>query len=616
MRKSTTSESKIDDYNFRLWNNRYKDASATLSESFPILEKAIESEYHKGIAYSRLIIAAGCFLKSENDIAIENLSKALLWFSENASEPGYSRALNLKGNLYESFGEYEKALEFCLQAYKLALEINDRITEAEICSELAMIYTRLSDYDKALEYCQKGLKIREEMNDDNAMASSLNRLGMIKRLTGKYQESLEYYFLSLDIRCRNNQTSSISWTQLGLASTYEEMENNSEALGYYDRGMTGGDKRCTVQCIMGAGRIYSRLGMTEKAEKSLLESLQTARELKATSLVADAYLALANHFESARQFEKALNYHKDYQKTRESVQNEEVRNKLRNIEISYATEKSEKEKELYRLRHIELKEAYDLVDEKNKYITSSINYASRIQNAILPDPLEVRDMVEDCFILFIPKEIVSGDFYWFNNSGNKLIVAAGDCTGHGVPAALMSMLGISFLEEIVNYRGITESGEILDELKKEVQRALHQRGSREETKDGMDIALCVIDRSNATLQYSGAYNNLILIRNDELLEYPADRMPIGIFEKNDPKFKIYNIKTFPGDIIYMFSDGYADQFGGPDNKKYKYEPLKTFLLKISLLPVPEQKQRLEEEFYQWKGTNSQRDDVLILGLKI
>jgi serine phosphatase RsbU (regulator of sigma subunit) len=612
----TSRNVKIDESNHRLWNNRYNDASATLSESFSILTEANEFGYQKGIAYARLIIAACSFLKSDNDIALENLSDSLSWFSENRSEPGYSRALNLKGNLYESFAEYEKALQFCIQAYKLAVEINDQITEAESCSELAMIYIRLSDYDNAMEYCQKSLKIREEMKDENAMASSLNRIGMINRLTGRYEESLECYFLSLAIRCKNRQNNSIQWTQLGLANTFEEMQNISEALKYYERGIKGGDKRCSLQCIMGSGRIFSGLGNAGKAEEKLLESLEMAQNLKAPSLVAEAYKALANHYESAKQFEKALNYHKLYLKTKESVQSEEVQNRLRNIEISYAIEKSEKEKEIIRLKQAELKEAYDLVAEKHNYITASINYASRIQNAILTVPDEIRNMVGDCFILHLPKETVSGDFYWFNNSADKLMVAAGDCTGHGVPGALMSMLGISFLEEIVNNRGITESGAILDELKKEVQRALHQRGSRQETKDGMDIALCVIDKSNDVLQYSGAYNNLLLIRNDELLEYPADRMPIGIFEKNDPKFISTNIKTLPGDMIYMFSDGYADQFGGPDNKKYKYRTLKTFLLKISFLPVPEQRQRLEEEFCQWRGTNPQTDDVLVLGVKI
>jgi serine phosphatase RsbU (regulator of sigma subunit) len=180
----------------------------------------------------------------------------------------------------------------------------------------------------------------------------------------------------------------------------------------------------------------------------------------------------------------------------------------------------------------------------------------------------------------------------------------------------MSMLGISFLEEIVNAREITESGKVLDELRKEVQRALHQKGVREEAKDGMDISLCVIDRSKNIIQYSGAYNNLYLIRNEELTEYQADRMPIGIFDLSDKEFTSTNIPILSGDIIYMFSDGYADQFGGPNNKKFKYSAFKNLLLNVHNLPLRKQKKQLENEFLKWKGDNPQTDDVLIMGLKL
>jgi serine phosphatase RsbU (regulator of sigma subunit) len=235
---------------------------------------------------------------------------------------------------------------------------------------------------------------------------------------------------------------------------------------------------------------------------------------------------------------------------------------------------------------------------------------------MLPDPDEIDCLNNNYFILYHPKDIVSGDFYWFNDYGNKLFAAAGDCTGHGVPGALMSMLGISFLEEIVNNRKIAESGEILNELRREVQRALHQKGSGEVTKDGMDISLCIIDRSDKTIQYSGAFNNLYLISRNELIEYRADRMPIGISGFSEKDFTSQNIEFSPGDIIYMFSDGYADQFGGPNCKKYKYATLKDFLLKIHKLPLSNQKEKLEKEFKEWKGLTPQIDDVLILGIKL
>jgi serine phosphatase RsbU (regulator of sigma subunit) len=616
MKKPAIKESRTDDINSRLWKSRYEDPQAVISESSSLLSKANKAHYNKGIAYAKLNIAAANFLESKNEIALEYLSEALDWFTLNVSEPGYSKALNLKGNLYESFGDYEKALQFCLQAHKLATDINDRESLAEACSQLGMIYTRLCNFKSALEYYHEGLQIREEMNDENAVASSLNRIGMIMRLTKKYDESLEYYFKSLNIRIKNNQTTSIPWTQLGLASTYEEMQHPEEALAYYEKGSKGGDKRCTLQCMMGLGRILSLQGKKVNAEGTLKGSLKMARELNALSLVAEAYSSLANHYESTGQVKKALENYKLFQKIRDSVNSQEAQSRFRSIEISHAIEKSEHEKEIYRLRHVELKDAYDIIEEKNKDITASINYASRIQQAMLPKLNEIRGLSSNCFILYLPKDIVSGDFYWFTKVGSKLVIAAADCTGHGVPGALMSMLGISFLEEIIIRRKILNTGEILNELRNEIQRALHQKGKSDGSKDGMDISLCIIDQKEKMLQYSGAYNNLYLIRNNELMEYRADRMPIGFFDHSDLKFTAHDLPLIAGDIIYMYSDGYADQFGGPNCKKFKYSALKDMLLKIHKLPLPKQKQILEKEFYDWKGNNQQIDDVLILGVRL
>lgn len=616
MKKPIKSESRIDEVNSRLWRSRYDNPSKVFNEASALLSKCNKSDYKKGSAYARLNIAACSFLQSKNEIAFENLSVSLKWFSENPSEPGYSMALNLKGNLYESFGDYEKALPFCLQAHNLAISIKDKECEAEACSQLGLIYTRLCNFKKALEFYQKGLEIREEMLDENALASSFNRIGMIMRLVKKYEESLEYYFKSLEIRRRNNQHSSIPWTMLGIASTFEDMMKTDEALEYYSLGTEGGDIRCTLQCKIGSGRIHSKLGNVDIAQKQLEESLKIAYDLKAMSLVAEAHGALADHYESTKQLEKALDNHKLNQKTKESLQSLEIQNRLKNIEISNAIEKSEQEKEIFRLRHVELKQAYDLIEEKNKDITDSINYASRIQRAMLPKTGEIEGLNENCFILYLPKDIISGDFYWFCRSHDKLIAVAADCTGHGVPGALMSMLGISFLEEIVNYRKITEPGQILNELRRQVERSLRQKGGMEEAKDGMDISLCVIDRSKNILRFSGAFNSLYLIRKNELLEFDADRMPIGISGFLEKSFTTQEIPINKNDIIYMFSDGYADQFGGPQSKKYKYSTLKTLLLGIHTLPLAKQKQKLEKEFLDWKGDSPQIDDVLILGLKI
>jgi serine phosphatase RsbU (regulator of sigma subunit) len=606
----------IDKKNNDCWQARYDNPQVVLKNSIATLLKAEKNHYSKGIAYAKVNISVASFLNSKNDKALVYLSEALQWFSANTSEQGYIRALNLKGSIYESFGDYETATQFCLQAHRLASGSNDLDTLAEICSQLGLIYTRLCNFKKALDFYKEGLHIRETLKDENGLASSYNRIGMLMRLMKKNDESLLYYQKSLEIRIKNKQISSIPWTMLGLASTYEEMQKFNEALSHYKSGMIAADIRCYLQCRLGSGRILSRLGDIDLAEEFMFESLNIAKELKALSILAEIYSALANHFESTGHFDKALKNFRLFQKTKDAVQNDEVQNRIKNIEISHAVEKSEREKEIFRLKHVELKNAYDIIEEKNKDITASIKYASRIQGAILPTQNELQELSKNCFVFYQPKDIVSGDFYWIKRIENKIIIVVADCTGHGVPGALMSMLGISFLEEIVSTRLISESGPILDALRNEIQRSLHQSNDSSESKDGMDISLCVIDQNDKNIQYSGAFNNLYLIRKNELLEFKADRMPIGISGNSYQCFTTQRIKINTGDWIYMFSDGFADQFGGQNNKKFKYTSLKELLLRIYKLPILKQKSTIEKEFNEWKGTNTQTDDVLILGLKL
>jgi len=616
MEKSQKQDSRIDVENQKIWGFRFSDPAYVSDEAEKILARAQKINYTKGHAYAHLNLAAANFFQSDNDSALRYLSEAFQWFENNRTEKGYVDALLLKGNIYESFGDYEKTLNLWLEAYKASVEISDRESEGEACNQLGLIYSRLCNFSKALEFFNKGLEIRKEMGDENAVASSFNRIGMVYRQIKDFPESLKYYFRSLEIRKKNSQTSAIPWTLLGIASTYEEMGKYTQALENYEQGIQGGDKRCTTQCMMGAGRVYSRMGNSKLAEERLEQSLRMAVELNSPALITEAHSALAAHYEMFNKPDKALTSFKEFLRSKESLHSSEIQSRISNIEVAHAVEKSEQEKEIYRLKHIELKKAYDIIEETNREITASINYASRIQQAILPDISEIPGLEGKLTLLYLPKDIVSGDFYWFSETAGKLVIVAADCTGHGVPGALMSMLGMSFLEEIVNSRGITESGKILNELRNEIQRALRQSGKRDETKDGMDIALCVVDYVNYTMEYSGAYNSLYLIRNGELSEFRGDRMPIGILISRISGFSTEKIPWNTGDTIYMCSDGYADQFGGPGNKKFKNSRLKELLLEIHNLPSDEQKKQLEKAFFEWKGENQQIDDVLVMGFRI
>jgi len=215
----------------------------------------------------------------------------------------------------------------------------------------------------------------------------------------------------------------------------------------------------------------------------------------------------------------------------------------------------------------------------------------------------------------MPRELVSGNFYYCTRKDDLIIVAAGDCTGHGVPGALLSIMGISFLNEILSARGPHRPASILNLLRERVMNALHQRGEELENKDAMDMALLVYNTETKELQYAGANNPLYHIRKGILTEIKADKMPVGINAIEEESFNNHSLQLKPGDIVYIFSDGYADQFGGPLNKKFKYGPMKELLMQISDRSMEDQKKELERTIVSWKGDESQIDDILFFGIK-
>ncbi|MBN1185543.1 MAG: tetratricopeptide repeat protein [Bacteroidales bacterium] len=283
-----------------------------------------------------------------------------------------------------------------------------------------------------------------------------------------------------------------------------------------------------------------------------------------------------------------------------------------------ASQKKTIEEKNYHLEQLneEISTQKEVIEEKNIAITDSIWYAQKIQSAVLPPEDFFLEHLEDYFILFKPRDIVSGDFYWGTHKNDKIVVTAADCTGHGVPGAFMSMLGTAFLNEIVNESALVESDKILNQLRKNVIEALRQTGESGEQSDGMDIALCVIDPKNKILQYSGAYNSMVYISDGELEEIKPDRMPIGIHINAETPFTRQEINYKKGDVFYIFSDGFIDQFGGPEGKKFMNKQFKNFLLSHHQKPMNKQKEELDKVFETWRGFLEQVDDVLVIGVRL
>lgn len=300
----------------------------------------------------------------------------------------------------------------------------------------------------------------------------------------------------------------------------------------------------------------------------------------------------------------------------------------RRISRGYEKQIEQKNDELQELNYKinqqneEISAQLDVIAKKNKEITDSIYYAEKIQSAVLPQMSILNLNIPESFVLYKPKDIISGDFYWFNSVNQYMVIVAADCTGHGVPGAFMSMLGITLLNELINHRRLVEADAILNELRNQVKTSLGQLGNTNDQKDGMDIAICVIDNAKKSLQYAGAFNPLYLIRKNEtsniyeFTEIKADRMPIGVYPKDNQSFRNNVIQLSNNDCLYIFSDGYNSQFGGEKGETFKSKRFQNVLLSIQNEPMKKQKEILESTLSDWQGKREQVDDILVIGLKI
>jgi phosphoserine phosphatase RsbU/P len=280
---------------------------------------------------------------------------------------------------------------------------------------------------------------------------------------------------------------------------------------------------------------------------------------------------------------------------------------------SYYYELEEKVKE----RTLKIEKQKEEIEEQKKHIMDSIHYARRIQNAILPSFNVIDKHLKNYFILYLPKDIVSGDFYWVNEADGRFMIAAVDCTGHGVPGAFMSIVGFNQLNYAVSVKKARSASIILDELNKGVVSTLNENKSDTSIKDGMDMSLCVFDFAANKVEYAGANNPLIFIRDNVTTKYKADRFPIGVFDGSKlQQFKNNEIDLREGDCLYLFSDGYSDQFGGPENRKFMSRRFEELLLEIHSQPLENQKETLLSRLLDWRGKNDQIDDILVIGIKV
>lgn len=485
---------------------------------------------------------------------------------------------------------YKKAIDNYLKAHSIFTKTGNSLGVAQVTNNIGTIYSNQGKYDKALVYLEKALKINEDLNNREEIATNCLSIAECYRKTNNYDKALKYADKGYEKVMEVN-------TPTLYQDYYYQYYMLHKDLGYYNKALSYFEKYSSVKdsllradnltTINEVQALYENEIKTKKIQLTEAIAKKRQQQIYGFALLALLLMILAIVI---------------------------WRNLLNKKKIN-----------------AELQHKNKLILAQKQEITDSIKYASRIQNAVLPPDEYVKKLFPDYFILFKPLHIVSGDFYWMKKleHANVIIATAADCTGHGVPGAFMSMLGIAFLNEIVNKPEIHSASAILDELKTYIIQSLHQTNNVEiqnnrlgTVRDGMDISLITWHINDNYIEFAGANNPLYLVRNGILAEYKGDKMPIGVHTKND-LFTNNKIEIKPGDCIYLFSDGYADQFGGPKGKKFKYKQLKEKLVSISQKPMEEQKLILDNTIINWMSYNNpennlgynQIDDIVIIGIK-
>jgi serine phosphatase RsbU (regulator of sigma subunit) len=539
------------------------------------------------------------------------------------AEPGLCAGITYQMLAFEYWGAgmRDKAFELGYHGLKMTEHLSDEEGSGWSKFQFGVFHFDMKDYDISLQHFLESEKNAEHLGLDYQLARTRSGIGSVYIATGKLEEGLKYNMLALDgYRSCGHQTAiSRALNDLGvinfrLGKTDAAEQYLREALAVREKLLYAPG---VITTRMELAKVLLTLEKLEEAETLLLSALQLSNETSSKQKAAQCHQLLSELYKRLENPAKALEHLEEHFKIKSLVAGEEATNRINSLQQKFATEKSEAEAEIHRLKNVELKKAYGEIEEKNKSILDSIHYAKRIQGALLASEELLEKNLPEHFVLYKPKDIVSGDFYWAHKGkGDLFFFAACDCTGHGVPGAFMSLLNSSFLNEAVIEKGITDPGEILNDVRKHLVAVLNPEGSKEETRDGMDATLIVFNKKTQTLSFAAANNPFLLIHKGELKSFSGDKFPVGIYPGYEQKpFTTHELQLHPGDCVYLLTDGFGDQFGGPGGKKFKLKKLKELLHEIHPLPMKEQQEKLQNAHEAWKGQLEQVDDILLAGIR-
>ncbi len=660
----------------------YEEAIEYYTLSYKIKESLGDSI---GMAKIKNNIASVFYEQGKYPEALANYVVSLEIKKRQGDKEGQAQTLMNIAAIYEKQKNFDTSLEKYAQALEIYRTTENQVKIADVYSRIGSFYTYTNKYDRAIEYFEKSLTIAEKTGNKKQMSITLGNLGSAYFEKKQMKKSIEQYEKALDIAKSTKSFKKIIGISIELAKVYNKIKQPAKAIKYLKeaeksspRILTLDNKKHLYQTYLIA---YLRLGKVDSADvylsryqmahdqlfskknRNLLSNMQVKYETGKKQKEIELLTKNAKIEEQEKQVQRTqmfmligglgvllivifivLYFLHSKRKANDALSKKNRQLFQHREEIATQNEELQKSKDKIELHLSKISAQHTLVLKQKKHITDSIVYAERIQQAALPEKEVMNQLFTNNFIYYRPRDIVSGDFYWVKEVTREQkkykVIAVADCTGHGVPGAFVSMLGISFLNEIIRRPELASAGDLLDELRHQVKTALKQTHGVKSSKDGMDIALCVIEETTNILQFAGAYNPLYIIRHTDkisesdfsehqritfhntasfpektLIELKADRQPIGIYKKESP-FKNTHIQLKKDDLLYLFSDGYIDQFNGTTGEKFKTVRFKQLLLQASERPMNIQQKIIDETFEGWKKEIEQVDDIIIIGLKI
>lgn len=563
-------------------------------------------------------------LNNDIGLAIELAQEANQLSQNTLYAQGLAHTLRIKALGYQGLTNYSESMRYAIEAKELFRVIDDKKGEAECLNILGGVYNFLGDLKKRLETNVECLELRRAIADEVAVLSSLNNIGDTYLSMKDFKNALNYFFKCLKFDGLSDNILAI--VKCNIAETYYHQGEFELTSKYLKEGLDHAVSSNYYQIIIAAHILNARVSIANNEFEASILHLNKAVEIlndkESKEQEFEVYELFSQVYNELKDYRSAYHFLSKHNELKNLVLYENNSQKMKKIEFDFqlksiTTEaKQIKEKnELLTRAFTQIESQTNEIKAKNRAITDSIHYAKRIQYAILPEVDKVKKCLKEYFILYKPKDIVSGDFYWVEEIGDNVVFSVVDCTGHGVPGAFVSLIANNALNKVVLEKHVVNPGEIINEVNT-IITDLFMR-SEENIRDGMDMGICCWNKKNNTLEFSGAYHSLFLFSDNVLTEVKGNRESVGASIFNHKKnFINHKVEVSSGDLVYLSTDGFPDQFGGDQGKKLKWKGFRNLLTKIAKSPLNVQQNELTSFFNDWKKGKEQLDDVCVVGVRI